>query len=511
MLNYLPAAQSLFTPAVADTTTLLLKFLGDELSLRNPNDWNCNKKTKLFLYNVHYFDDLNSTGAIKRKQHHDALIHRWIIENPPTCGNGWEPYPLSLRIVNWIKFFSRQDSVPTIWLDSLATQTAYLSNRLEYHLLGNHLFTNAKALIFAGCYLENADAHLKTGLAILNRELPEQVLNDGGHFELSPMYHCIAMADLLDLINIGNSYPNHIPASVRQNWQNTVKRMFLWLNRMRHPDGQISLFNDSAFGIAPEFDQLSNYARTLGITPPTATIGVHHAAASGYVSIQRDDLCCFLDVGHIGPDYIPGHAHADSLTFELSLFGQRLICDSGISEYGSSPERLRQRGTSAHNTVLIDQCNSSEVWSGFRVARRAYPINVRVAVSKNHDYESTFNEAAVTASHTGYRRLKGKNIHTRKWLIKGNRMIISDKISGPFTEAIALFHLHPSVIANQRENDTELHLPSGQRAWISANGKPMQIQPSTWHPRFGESHPSQRLSTHFDGSVLETQLHWEQT
>jgi hypothetical protein len=30
-----------------------------------------------------------------------------------------------------------------------------------------------------------------------------------------------------------------------------------------------------------------------------------------------------LDVAPVGPDYLPGHAHADTLSFELSLFGQR--------------------------------------------------------------------------------------------------------------------------------------------------------------------------------------------
>ena len=91
---------------------------------------------------------------------------------------------------------------------------------------------------------------------------------------------------------------------------------------------------------------------------------------------NRRDLAtpASADVGEIGPDYRPGHAHADTLCFELSVFGQRLVVNSGTSEYGLGAERLRQRGTAAHSTVQIDGADSSEVWSGFRVARRARPL-----------------------------------------------------------------------------------------------------------------------------------------
>ena len=46
-----------------------------------------------------------------------------------------------------------------------------------------------------------------------------------------------------------------------------------------------------------------------------------------------------MDVALIGPNYQPGHAHADVLSFELSLFGQRLLVNIGTSEY-----RLTQSG-----------------------------------------------------------------------------------------------------------------------------------------------------------------------
>ncbi|MEN9780004.1 MAG: hypothetical protein RL014_1152 [Pseudomonadota bacterium] len=94
---------------------------------------------------------------------------------------------------------------------------------------------------------------------------------------------------------------------------------------------------------------------------------------SGYVRLDNGPAVALLDVAPVGPDYLPGHAHADTLSFELSVGAQRVLVNSGTSCYGSSAERLRQRGTAAHNTVVVNGQDSSEVWGGFRVARRPLP------------------------------------------------------------------------------------------------------------------------------------------
>jgi len=165
------------------------KFLNHAGSVPDPADWNSETQDKLWLYNLHYFDDLNAVNAQSRHAWHRVLVDRWIGEHPPAGGNGWEPYPAALRIVNWIKWALAGAGMKADWHHSLAVQTRWLAKRLEHHLMGNHLFANAKALVFAGCYFSGheADAWLETGLAILETEIDEQLLGDGGHFERSPM------------------------------------------------------------------------------------------------------------------------------------------------------------------------------------------------------------------------------------------------------------------------------------------------------------------------------------
>src|SRR5262249_13815017 len=145
---------------------------------------------KLWRYNLHYFDDLNAYDAAQRQEWHCSLLSQWVCENTPGFGTGWEPYPTSLRMVNWIKWVLTGNRLPAECIQSLAVQARWLSQRLEIHLLGNHLLANAKALLFAGIFFDGAEADewLVRGLRILEREVAEQVLPDGGHIERSPMY-----------------------------------------------------------------------------------------------------------------------------------------------------------------------------------------------------------------------------------------------------------------------------------------------------------------------------------
>ncbi len=167
-----PAAGTWCEPAHREPSLLgpsLFRFLNVEREILKPVDWNDARLDKLWLYNLHYFDDLNARGAEGRESWHTDLIEKWIDENPPGQGNGWEPYPLSLRITNWIKWVLSGNTLSEEAVQSLAVQVRYLSRRLERYLLGNHLLANSKALLFAGHYFKGneADSWRTTGEKIL--------------------------------------------------------------------------------------------------------------------------------------------------------------------------------------------------------------------------------------------------------------------------------------------------------------------------------------------------------
>lgn len=456
--------------------------------------WDDPARARLWRYNLHYFDDLNAQDATTRRDWHIALIKRWIDENSPGHGTGWEPYPTALRMVNWIKAALGGLVLPDEAVDSLAVQARWLSRRVEYHLMGNHLIADAKALCFAGLFFEGREAAswLRSGSRLLRREIEAQILADGGHFELSPMYHALVLEDLLDVANLIAAYDAG-PALPRlaANIDRSIAPMQRWLATMSHPDGEIGFFNDAAIGIAAKPVDLERYAEALGHLPVEDPVsGVTHLSESGYVRLSDRKLTLIADVAQVGPAHQPGHAHADTLSFELSVGHHRVFVNGGTSEYGLSAERARQRATAAHNTVVVEQRSSSEVWSGFRVARRARPGAVTINMSDGL--------LRLAGSHDGYRHLPGRPIHQRQWRIEDGRLTIADRIAGRAINAVAFFHLSPGL---HFELDGVRGVVRDGNAILLEfeilHGLP-SLHVSSHHPRFGVSQATQSLQLALD-------------
>ncbi|WP_313130891.1 heparinase II/III family protein [Stutzerimonas nitrititolerans] len=483
-------------------------FLGSKGRIE-ASDWNAGQHGKLWLYNLHYLDDLNAVEIDDKNILARILVNRWIAANPPSSGNGWEPYPLSLRIVNLVKWFSRQENLESHWLASLATQMQALAKQVEYHILGNHLFANGKALVFGGSYLAGPDADqwLSKGLKILGREIKEQFLGDGAHFELSPMYHATLLWDMCDLVNLAERVDLPELKVRLPEWRAIVVQGLRWLRSMQHPDGGIPFFNDAAFGIAPTLSDLEVYASRLEGCLPLPDVGegsfdARYHAQSGYASIDLGGgNKALLDLARVGPDYQPGHAHADTLSFELSLFGQRIFVNSGTSQYGDDAERHRQRSTSAHNTVEVDGENSSEVWSGFRVARRAYPV-LELFVDQ-------LDKVLIQASHTGYLRLKGRVLHRREWLFESGHIEVLDKVEGEHGVAVARLYVHPEIRFMEEQGRFIARLGEGECVTVEfKGGESSRLVRSTWHPEFGTNIENQCIESIFRDGALATHIYW---
>lgn len=458
------------------------RFLGEEREIAAPSDWNHPDWPRLWLYNAHYFDDLACADAPARADWHAALVAHWLQANPPGRGTGWEPYPLSLRLVNWCKWMLGGGAPTPAMRESLAVQARWLGRRLEVHLLGNHLWANAKALVFAGAVFDGDEAAgwRVRGLRLLRRELAEQVLADGGHFERSPMYHAILLEDVLDLLQLDRLFPGLLPAADAAAWRDAARRMLHWLARMTHPDGEIAFFNDAAFDIAPRFDALAAHAARLGVPAPDAPGPVEALPDSGYVRLSRGDAVLIVDVAPLGPDYLPGHAHADTLSFELSLRGRRVLANGGTGTYERGPARERQRGTAMHNTVEVDGADSSETWASFRVARRARPLGLR--------WGEDAGGVWVEGAHDGYRRLPGRVLHRRRWDLGTDTLRVRDELEGRFARAVARFRCGPGVVATAVPGTSGGRLVAGDVAvaWRAEGAADAGIVRGEWHPRFGE-------------------------
>jgi uncharacterized heparinase superfamily protein len=303
------------------------------------------------------------------------------------------------------------------------------------------------------------------------------------------MYHSIVLEGILDLINMAQTYPGVIPGKTLNIWKSYSSKMREWLSSMCHPDGQIAFFNDTALNIAPNNEEIDSYAKKLGLgAMEKETIALKHLKSTGYVRVERKNLFLLADVGEIGPDYIPGHAHADTLSFECSIEKQRVIVNSGISCYGKGREREKQRSTVSHNTLAIDGFDSSEVWDGFRVARRA-----RIAYCQ---VESGNMEDQIIAAHNGFCRLKNAGLHHRTWKVTENRIRIIDKVDGRGSREVSLFyHFHPDVILEFSDtNSVSLKVKDVQLGFFQIFGNAnISIGESYYYPEFGKKIPNQKI------------------
>jgi len=484
-----------------------VSFLQREGAVNRPEDWNDSAQPLLWLFNLHYFDDCNSWGTPDRTDLQRQWMGRWIEENPPARGVGWSPYPLSLRIVNWIKWALAGNPLEPRMIDSLAVQTRHLDRLFEWHIQANHLIANIKALLFAGLFFQGREAEgwADKGLRLLERERAEQILPDGGHYERTPMYHGIILEDLLDLLNLVTAFRRVDLCT----WRPEIDRMRRWLLAMCHPDNQICLFNDATFGIAPDPSRLEAYAEDLGLpaqSPPTAeTI---HLQESGYVRLAMGPVVVFAGIAPIEPTYQPGHAHADTLSFELSLKGRRALVNSGVSRYGLGAERLRQRGTAAHNALTVDDLDSTEVWHAFRVARRARVLGVSV--------DDAEGPVVVEASHDGYCRLGSVGLHRRRWRLDRESLIIEDELEGAGIHGYALhYHFHPEMIpvatGNRVIESTDRGDPSSRMRVQLDQSLAVVLEDTTFHPGFGVSIPTQKIVARGRSALpvrLQTHISW---
>jgi len=458
---------------------------GETGEIRTAADWHGPGRSRLWVFTVHYLDDLAGTPAHESTQR--DLLDRWIAENPPARGFGWHPYVISQRLINMVKWCSQRATCQPEWIASIEVQARSVERRFEYHILGNHLLANAKALMFAGAFLKGprADAWLRRGVREFSAQLDEQFLDDGGHFERSPVYQALVLWDMCDAITLArvtglSELATHLP-----HWRRILTSGISWLEAMTHPDGLPSFFNDAAFGVSPTLGELKSYARDIadGDVPAEAEPQhptVAHLRSSGYIAVRPSSAAAILiDAAPVGPDYQPGHAHADTLSFEMSLFGHRLIVNSGTSTYAENRVRVAERSTAAHSTVEIDGVNSSDVWRSFRVAARARPFDIRV--------REEAGAISVEASHDGYHRLPGGPTHTRHWSIQPRRLIVTDTVRGPHGRAIARFFLHPSVKVDERGR---LTMPGGESVSWGVTSGTATVVSSIWHPEFGRSVPS---------------------
>jgi uncharacterized heparinase superfamily protein len=470
-------------------------------------DWTGQPVNPLWTYHLHYFEPLPALYVMACRGVPCALarlvelVEGWIEATADGRGEGWDSYPTSVRIVQWLKVLAMDEAGGRLlpgglrhaMLQSLQRQAIHLAGNLEWDLSANHLLKNLCALVWAGLLLEapglpSGVEHSRRRLA---REVGRQVLPDGMHEERSPAYHQLVLHDLLEVRvlrkAVGDPGAGEMDA--------VLGSMLRVMERLTRPDGSYLLFGDSANGSAPPRERVWCMAETIAVPGEGVQDGVWSLPDAGFHGFTDHDHRLVVDCGSIGPRHQPAHGHCDALSFELDLHNVPVVVDSGVHGYAGDPFREYSRSTRAHNTVMIQGKEQSEVWGLFRVARMAEVRRVEGptgrAAGEREGPVFHFRGACVPFHDR-------KVVHVREIRLESGVLRIVDEVEGGEGREVETFlHLHPRWAVELRggqlrawDGERELQIDTmGLDGVELLQGRMDPVQ--GWYlPAMGEAHPS---------------------
>lgn len=476
-------------------------FVGQTLPLDTPpRTWLPPQASPLWVFTLHYHEWLADLRAAGQRAVAQQLVADWLLKFAAYHPVAWHPYPTSLRLVAWLTHGAwllegADDDLKQAFYESLLRQAVYLADNPERDLGGNHLLKNLKAMIYSGLALERGEIYTR-GMTGLLYELEIQVLADGMHYELTPMYTAQVLRDMLEIRAVLRKMGG-APKVV----DDVVRKLGTALGFFVHGDGRLGQFNDGA-----ELDEayVAQLLRLSGAEDAPEVL-----PAAGYARLVRGGTLVLFDAGKVGPDENPGHAHADTLSFEMSVGRERVVVNGGTYAYQNSLRNI-YRGTPAHSTVSLEGGDSAEVWGGFRVGRR--PQKVEMSLQGGGEPVAG-GDIWVEGSHDGYRWLGA--LHRRKLLLAGDgsRLRGEDEIvfSGNGRPRVrAHFHLHPEVsVRLLSDTSAELETAAGVRLTLTIEGGRLDVKDSRYAPQFGKQMVTRQLIIHGKATGGVCRLGWQ--
>lgn len=411
-----------------------------------------------------------------------GVVSDWIRSNPPYRRGdpAWFSYTVATRIIVWLQELAvRQSRLDERFLalvsHSLFEQLRFLRRNLELDVRGNHLIRNVRALQWGATAFEGKEAldWQETAWKILVKEIDEQILGDGVHFERSPAYHALVLSELLEIHYLLDDEDR------RSLLRPVLRAMMVAATELTGPAERGALFNDGGEETGPPLSALTSAWERFSeerLEPSP----LFHLSESGFSGAREEGVYLVLQGGQIGADHLPAHAHGDIFSFELTVAGTPVVADSGTYEYAEGHMRAYCRGTAAHSTLTVDGRDQAEFWSQFRVGRRYPPTGVALRTRKSSlHFRGTF---------PGYASLIGDDIrHHRRlhWDRRELSLTVRDRVTGQGDHRVeSRIHLHPEIRVEKAGEEIKL-IRDRTVASLVWQGASLRIE-SGWHcPRMG--------------------------
>jgi len=477
------------------------RFAGQRFSGELP-PWDAAEASAPWLGEMHGFDwlrHLRATGGDAARRQARVLAAHWL----DLYGRKWDPVAWApdvagTRLAAWVgqhDFFlaSADDHLRAGIFDSMARQVRFLERTLPGRLKGAGLVVAIKGLVYGGICLQGMGRVVERAIELLSRELPRQVLPDGGHIEHSPAQQLAVLRHLIDIRGCFRASRTEVPEAL----QHAIDRITPTLRFFRHGDGGLSLFNGAQEGEGVLIDTVLGQADARG-RPLKSTPHI------GFERLTANRTCVIIDAGYPPAPGLDDHAHAGTLSFEMSVGRERMIVNCGAHPGDQGAWRAALAATAAHSTICVADTNSSGVVEEGGLSRRPQ----RVECQRTEANGGTL----VEASHDGYRELFGL-IHRRRLYLAetGEDFRGQDTLIGPQgREFAARFHLHPGVKTAWVEGEAGLmlRLPSGALWRLRVSGAEVGLEDSIYLGQGTDPRPTQQIVLRGVTHYGETLVKW---
>ncbi|ARS89978.1 alginate lyase family protein [Natrarchaeobaculum aegyptiacum] len=474
------ATRARYRDGASAAATGTVTFLGQSIDFEGPvPDWDHDRLTELPLLwrlKLQAFEPLEwlvlGYGRPDASDGLDERFDRWICDwagsNPvgtrQYLRRSWIPHAVSLRLLNWCRYavwagHDGSTAAGRTLYHEIYKNAAFLANHVEWDVGGNHLIENAAALVVAGVLFDDHETGwIETGLDVLEHATETQFLDDGGHFERSPMYHVMTVSRYLTAASVLTEAGRDVPRFIEETAANGVA----FLDALEPPNGRIPLLNDAVYEEVETIQTLRSYAAAAGIDPgsdrsQTPVEGSRAPTASGYYWLEAGDARVLVDGGPVGPRHLPGHSHNDQLQFCLWVDETPMIVDTGTYEYAPTVRRRYSRSVRAHNTVQVGESEPIALAGQYAMGARAAPTVRRYEPTEPARFEGRFRAPGglrdVVGSVPGVKADRtGGYTHRRTIVAADAHVLVTDTVDEtPFTSRL---HFHPTVTVREIEPGT---------------------------------------------------------
>lgn len=326
---------------------------------------------------------------------------------------------------------------------------------------------------------ERTRAYARFALEHLLIQANMQVMDDGMHWEQSPMYHNEVFHCFLDVVILCRRNGIEVPRELLAR----LEAMAWAGKKLVRPNGHELMMGDSDdLDISDRLSEAA-YLFSDGRLKPASVEELDYGsiwdlglkANEEYVRLKRMEpeftSVSMPDSGHVvlrsgwdtGADFLhlmcgtlgAGHSHGDKLHIDLAMDGEDVLMDAGRFTYVDGPDRRQFKDPSSHNTLTVDGKPFYEYKDSWECSKLAAAI-------KPHG-KHVGNLSYIEAGNLGYMDMPGGVFIRRKIIsIAQDIYVLCDECySGDAHSYEQYFHFNPQGKLVQR--DAKCFVYEGER------------------------------------------------